>query len=184
MASPPWVRLMYNFKRDKKTPAPPRGVWPHLFVTSSGSNLECHTPAASCPCDAWRQGGISLLPLIRVCSPAWAGGTFIPVFSQSYIHANHCLFPLCTLCSLGGNEYTASDMWTLHDKTHSRHSAPLMAHWGEIAGFLPHRDQMQVQGSTAEPELQRRTTITAHFPKYYQRGRASKVEEYSPVVRA
>lgn len=34
-------------------------------------------------------------------------GTFIPVAFQSYIYANNCFHPMCTM---GGNEYTASYM--------------------------------------------------------------------------
>lgn len=65
-----------------------------------------------------------------------------------------------------------------HDKAHSRHDAPPTAHWGEIAGFLPHTDQMQVQGNTTELDRQKRTTITSQIIKYYQEWSASKIEKY------
>lgn len=80
----------------------------------------------------------SLLPLrcfeVRRRSPpttnqSWLSSVGSRGFSQSYIHANHGIYPLCTACSTGGNEYTASYMWTLLDKTHCRHSTPPMALW-------------------------------------------------------
>ena len=55
-------------------------------------------------------------------------------------------------------------------KAHSRRRAPAMAHWGDIEGFLPHSDQMQVQQSTAEPELQKVNYHYSPHPQILPRG--------------
>lgn len=91
-----------------------------------------HHPVASCP----RNVSTSLPPLIEVCFPPWVGGTFITMISQSYIHANHCIYPQCAVCRTGTNEYAARDMWTL--PRWDSQQALYMAHWGAVAGSLPH----------------------------------------------
>lgn len=97
---------------------------------------------------------IPLCPWSKFASPPWVGGTFtVSVFSKLYPCKSLHLSPVHSVKF--GWRWTLSVMCTL-----TWHSAAPVAHRGEKAGFLPHRDQTQVQRSTAEP--QRAPTITAN----------------------
>lgn len=100
-----------------------------------------------------------LSTLIKVFSSSGAGGTFITVFSQSYIHANDYIYPLCVVRVEMKTELLIYVHWC--GTARSRRGASPTAHRGEIVGSLPHRDLMQVQGNATGTHPQKRTTTAA-----------------------
>lgn len=128
-----------------KRQAPPKTFWHHLCVEQA---LGLILNAAFCPCDARRHDDISLLPLESKFAfhrgrKRLSSQCFLKAISMQMI-----AFIPCAPCGAWVEMNTQPEICEhRRGKTHSRHRAPLMAHWGEIAGFLPHRDLLQVLGS-------------------------------------